>query len=127
MTVRPPFEPVLEPPDREEDAALAVGHVAPVADRRRAAEPLVLHQALKPLARAVGIGGDDDLPRLALRVDMRGQGAEKAQGFVLALHRELAPDPSAGVDHAGTRRLRQRHELQHAPVAERGLPRASSR
>jgi hypothetical protein len=117
------FEAVLQPPDREEDTALAVGHVGPVADRLGAGKPLVLHQPLKAFARAFGIGGDDDMPRLALRLNMRRQAPEKAEGFVLAFDRELAPDAAARVDHAGAGRLRQRHELEHPPVAERRLPR----
>ncbi len=55
---KPRLEAVFQRPDREEHAAMALGHVAEIGDLGRRGQTLVGQQPLEPLARALGIGGD---------------------------------------------------------------------
>ena len=49
------------------------------------------------------------------RFHMGRQSREQTDIFLLPLRREITPDPPARVRHTGTRGLRQRVKLQHAP------------
>ncbi len=115
-------ETVFQRPDGEVKPALALGHVAHVADRRRAVDLLVVEKPLQAFARALGIGGDDDLAFRLSGVNMIRQCTEEVDVLKLALGREVAPDAAARIQDAGAGRLRQGDKLHHPMPGDRGLP-----
>ena len=115
-------EPVFQRPDGEKKAALAVRHVAHVADRPGPMDLFILQKPLQPFPRALGVGGDDHLPLCLARMNMIGQSAEKVDVLQLTLGREIAPDAPARVQHPRPRCLRKGDKLYHAMPRDRRLP-----
>ena len=89
----------------------------------RVPKVVLAQQPFEPLARAFGVACDHDLPFLPARANVVRQRVEQADVLLLPLRREVAPDPAAGIGHAGPRRLGQDDELQHPARRRRVLPR----
>ena len=92
--------------------------LARVADVARVGHAAVGEQPRQPLAGAGGVARHHHVARPPPRLDVARQRPEEAQGLLLPLRREVAPDAPAGVDHPRPERLGQRRE----PVQRAGPP-----
>ena len=82
----------------------------------------VFDQASQTFAGTFRIRRNDHRPRTKPCFNVRHQGTEKADTFLLSLWREIAPNAPARVNDAQAHGLRQRRKAKHTATCDSRFP-----